>query len=203
MKHLLFVSILLIGASCESNKESQKTDVDKTEPAMPAQTTREPATPPAPAAGELSDPEVAMIASTAHEAEVEAAELAAKKTKNADVQAFAQKMITEHGAALAKAEATVGKAGITPVASDASRELTTQAEQTMKRLEGLDGAEFDRAYIADQVKMHDQVLQTIDGKLMPAAENPELKTLLTEVRPVIAAHLEEARALEQKLQTAK
>jgi putative membrane protein len=227
MKKELIFGILLIG--CESKRdEASKVDVERDEPAMPAQTTREPARTPTPtappdetmppvtgttptpstapggtappAAKGMGDAEIAMIAATAHDAEIEGGELAVKKSKNKDVQAFGQMMITDHGAAKAKGEMTLGKAGVTPTASDASRQLEEKSTEAAKRLEGLQGAEFDRAYIDEQVRAHQDVLDTLDSKLIPGASNPELKALLVEVRPTIAKHLEQAKSLQAKLQ---
>jgi putative membrane protein len=205
MKRFLLLSIFLIVAACDSKKdEPQKTDIDKDEPAMPAQTTREPAKPAAPPAAQgMSDAEIATIASTAHTVEMQAAELVAKKTKNKDVQEFAQMMITDHGAAKAKGEKILAEAGMTPMESDMSKQLMAKGEETKKKLEGLDGAELDRAYVDDQVMAHQEVLDAIDSKLLPGASHMALKALLTEARPMVAGHLEHAKALAEKLKTAK
>jgi hypothetical protein len=43
------------------------------------------------------------------------------------------------------------------------------------------------------------VLDTIDTKLLPAAKNPELKTLIQALRPRIQQHLDQAKQLQTTL----
>jgi putative membrane protein len=47
------------------------------------------------------------------------------------------------------------------------------------------------------------VLDALDGVLIPTTENGELKQLLVEVRPAIAAHLAYARQVGRKLQASR
>ena len=59
----------------------------------------------------------------------------------------------------------------------------------------LTGAAFDRAYVDHEVTYHQQVLDAIDQVLLPNASIPELKALITSVRPVIASHLQHAKLI--------
>ena len=72
----------------------------------------------------------------------------------------------------------------------------SDADADRDALKGKKGADFDRAYVDDEVKAHQQVLDTIDNQLLPNAQNPELKQLITSVRPVIAQHLDHAKQLQ-------
>jgi len=47
------------------------------------------------------------------------------------------------------------------------------------------------------------VLDALDGLLIPTTSNADLKKLLTDVRPAIAAHLEHAKQLATSLSAAK
>lgn len=53
--------------------------------------------------------------------------------------------------------------------------------------------------MAAQAKDHQKNLDTLDTKLIPSADNADLKALLTSVRPVVAAHLEHAKTLESTM----
>ncbi|KLU26442.1 membrane protein [Caballeronia mineralivorans PML1(12)] len=44
-----------------------------------------------------TDPQIAAIVATANQVDIDAGKLAESKTKSADVKAFAQRMITDHG----------------------------------------------------------------------------------------------------------
>ena len=65
----------------------------------------------------------------------------------------------------------------------------------MKRLETLKGKEFESAYIAHEVAMHQKVLDTIDQKLLPNVKDSALRDHLTKTRPVIQAHLMHAKRM--------
>jgi putative membrane protein len=60
----------------------------------------------------------------------------------------------------------------------------------------MSGAEFDRAYIANKVTYHQTVLDAIDNTLIPNAQNAELRALLEQTRPAVAAHLQHAQELQ-------
>jgi putative membrane protein len=50
-----------------------------------------------------------------------------------------------------------------------------------------------------EVGYHQAVLDAIDGLLIPTSSNAELKKLLADVRPAIAAHLAHAKQLRSSL----
>jgi putative membrane protein len=75
----------------------------------------------------LTDPQIAHIAYTAGQLDIQAAEQAIQKTKNKDVIAFAQNMERDHKAVNDQALALVKKLGVTPEDNDTSKALTKQA----------------------------------------------------------------------------
>ena len=140
-----------------------------------------------------SDPQIAGIVVTANQIDVDAGKLAKSHTKRKDVQDFAQQMITDHTAVNKQAAALAKKLGVKPEDSDTSRSLKQAAAEAAKKLKGLKGAQFDKAYVDNEVAYHQQVLDAIDQMLVPNAQNAELKALIVKVRPAIAAHLEHAK----------
>jgi putative membrane protein len=156
------------------------------------------ATAAAPAEGP-TDPQIAAIVVAANSVDIAAGELAKEKGTDAEVKAFAQQMITDHTAVNQQATDLVTKLGVTPEENPTSQQLTQGGESTKARLTGLSGAEFDRAYIDNEVSYHQTVLDAIDQTLIPNADNAELKGLLEQVRPAIAAHLQHAQQLQTKV----
>jgi putative membrane protein len=150
-------------------------------------------------AGGPSDPQIAGIVVAANQIDINAGKLAKSRTKTKAVAEFAQRMITDHTAVNKQASALVKKLKVTPEESDTSRSLKSAAKQTMAKLRGLKGAEFDKAYANNEVAYHQQVLDAIEKVLIPSASNAELKDLLTKVRPAIAAHLEHAKMVVSSL----
>ena len=155
---------------------------------------------PAPAAlPNLSDPEVAHVAVSANAIDVDLATYAQARTRTSAVRQFAQTMISDHTAVNAQAAALAKKLGVTPADNAVSRSLLNGAADARKTLEPLQGVAFDRAYMDREVGYHQAVLDAIDQLLVPTTENAELKQLLVDVRPAIAAHLEHARQIRAQL----
>lgn len=151
------------------------------------------------AAPTLSDPQIAHIAVTANAIDVELAELAQSRTTSAEVRAFARTMITDHTAVNEQAAALAQRLGVTPEDNDVSRSLMDGAAEARRSLEGLQGAAFDRAYMDREVAYHQAVLDALDKVLIPGASNAELRGLLEQVRPAVAAHLDHAKQLRARL----
>src|SRR4051812_36314089 len=150
-------------------------------------------------AGGPSDPQIAGIVVVANQIDIDAGKLAKSRSKNHEVDKFAQQMITDHTAVNKQASDLVKKLGVKPEESDTSKSLKSDAKKTEAKLKGLKGAEFDKAYAESEVAYHQQVLDAIDKVLIPNAKNAELKDLLEKVRPAIAAHLEHAKMMAASL----
>lgn len=146
-----------------------------------------------------SDAQIAGIVVTANQIDVDAGRLAKAQSRNKQVQDFAQQMITDHTAVNKQAAALAGKLGVKPQDSDTSKSLKQAAAEASRKLKGLKGARFDKAYVDNEVAYHQQVLDAIDKVLIPSARNAELKGLIAKVRPAIAAHLEHAKHLQASL----
>jgi putative membrane protein len=155
------------------------------------------------AAPDLSDPEVAHVAVTANSIDIELGRLAQIRTHNAEVRKFATTMITDHSAVNAQAAALAGRLGVTPKDNAVSQSLLSGAADARKKIAPLRGSAFDRAYIDREVAYHQAVLDALDGLLVPTTENVELKKLLVDVRPAIAAHLEHAKQIRNTLGAAE
>ena len=155
-----------------------------------------------PAEKALTDAEIVAVTSTANAGEIEMAELAKKTATNADVKNFAAMMITQHKDMETKGKALAAKAKITPADNDASTSLKTDVQSTITSLKTQKGKDFDKAYMESQVKAHRDVLNLFDNKLLPNAQNGELKTLLADGRTHVATHLAKAEEIQKKLDAA-
>ena len=146
-----------------------------------------------------TDPQIAHIVVTANQVDIDAGKYAKGHTKNKDVQAFAQQMITDHSAVNKQAVALAGKLKVKPEDNPTSQGLKSGGDENVKNLKGLKGAAFDKAYIDHEVAYHQAVLDAVDKTLIPGAKNEELKALLVKVRPAFVAHLEHAKHLQSTL----
>lgn len=151
------------------------------------------------AAPSLNDPQIAHVAVTANAIDIELAQLALSRASSSEVRAFARTMVTDHTAVNEQAAALAQRLGVTPEDNDVSRSLRDGAAEARRNLEGLRGAPFDRAYMDREVAYHQAVLDALDQVLIPGASNSELRALLEQVRPAVAAHLDHAKQLRAKL----
>jgi putative membrane protein len=148
---------------------------------------------------DLADPEVAHVAVTANTIDIELGTLAQGRTRNNEVKQFATTMITDHKAVNQQAGALAARLGVTPKDNGVSQSLQAGAAEARKQIEGLKGADFDRAYMDREVGYHEAVLDALDTLLIPTTENADLKKLLVDVRPAFAAHLEHAKRVRSTL----
>jgi len=146
-----------------------------------------------------TDPQIAAIVVTANQVDIDAGKLAKTKAQSPDVQAFAQRMITDHSAVNKSATDLVQKVHVTPQPNPTSESLQKGGDQNLATLKGLTGSAFDKAYIEHEVAYHEAVLQAMDKTLIPSAQNADLKALLVKVRPAFVDHLDHAKQLQTQL----
>jgi putative membrane protein len=147
----------------------------------------------------LSDPEVAAVAVAANQIDIKYGEIAKKKSKNAEILNFAETMIKDHNAVIEQASDLVKKLNVTPKDNAVSQKLNGDAEQTRKSLNSKSGAEFDKAYIDNEVAYHKAVIDAVRNVLIPETENQELKDLLTNILPALDTHLQHAEMVQKKI----
>ncbi|MGO4387661.1 DUF4142 domain-containing protein [Microvirga sp. 2YAF29] len=150
-------------------------------------------------AAKLTDPQIAHIAYTAGQIDIQAAELALKQSKNKEVRAFANDMVRDHKAVNEKALALVKKLNVKPEDNDTSRSLMQQAEAKRKELNALKGAAFDKAYAQNEVAYHQQVNGALQNTLIPGASNGDLKDLLSTGLKIFQGHEQHAEHLVKSL----
>jgi putative membrane protein len=146
-----------------------------------------------------NDAQIAAIVVTANQVDVDAGKLAESKGSNKEVKDFGKRMVADHTGVNKQATALVTKLKVKPEENDTSKSLKSAGEANLKRLKELKGAEFDKAYVDNEVTYHQNVLDALDKTLIPNAKNQELKDLLVKVRPAFVAHLEHAKQLQSSL----
>jgi predicted outer membrane protein len=123
-------------------------------------------------------------------AEVATGKLAQSKGQSAEVKAFGQQMIDDHGAALTKVQAVAQAKGVTlPTDLDAKHKAMSA------KLEKMSGADFDKAYMAQAgVKDHTDTHKKLvaDAKKIKDAD---VKALADQHMPVVEQHLKSAQQM--------
>lgn len=123
-------------------------------------------------------------------AEVAAGKMAVDKSSNADVKAFAQQMIDDHGKGLDETKKVAAAKNVTlPTEPDAEH------QKMAADLQKLTGAAFDKEYVAkagvaDHAKVHAALKKDI-----ASAKDADVKALATKLEPIVAHHGEMAKKL--------
>ncbi len=90
---------------------------------------------------------------------------------------------------------TSAKPDTTKVTAPTMAAPTTTAAPSTTASQPLTGD--DKNYIDFMVQAHQQLLDALDNRLIPFAWNPDLKSALTAMRPVVQRHLDRARELQR------
>jgi putative membrane protein len=122
-------------------------------------------------------------------AEVMAGKLAANKATTDPVRDFGLMMAKDHGAAGQKLADLAKAKGI-----QLPRTVGDKHVAAYKALESQDGGRFDAAYVADQVKAHEETVQLLRAEIS-SGQDPDAKKLAQELLPTVEAHLKEAYRL--------
>ena len=147
---------------------------------------------------DLSDGEILGVVKMANEAEVMTSQVAVQKAMAPEVRDFAQQMIDSHSEADQKVDQTAA-AEEPPSESVLAATIADEAKARIETLYAQTGPEFDRAYVEAQLKMHQEVLDTIENELLPDTENPEVRQLLETLREDVKQHLAKTEQLQQEL----
>jgi putative membrane protein len=121
-------------------------------------------------------------------AEVEAGKLAEKQAKARAVRSFGARMVRDHGAANARLMALAKKLNMTP--------NTTPAD--LSQITGLNGADFDKAYISGQVQAHQDVIAAFEAEASNG-QNAQLKRFAHGALPMLRSHLRQAEAIAKRV----
>jgi putative membrane protein len=149
----------------------------------------------------IGESDIAGILVAANQGEIQINTLALSRTTTASVRSFAQKMIEDHTADLGAAQTLFASISLSAASNLTTQNLQAITQQARTILTNTPtGAEFDRAYIQNQVQMHQMMLGMLDTMLIPSARSTQLIQFLETQRTQVAAHLALAQQILQSLQ---
>lgn len=123
-------------------------------------------------------------------AEIETAQKALVESENADVKAFAEKMIQDHAAANKKMAEIAAEKGL-----EISDEAKLMDRARAMILEAREGESFDAAYANNQVAAHERTIELFERA--SRSDDAEVAAFAEKTLPKLQEHLEEARKLVQ------
>jgi putative membrane protein len=191
MKRTLARALMVVSAAALITACGQKADETNVAQQPDANPT---ATIPTPA-NEAAAPDFVMKAAMSDMYEIEAAKVALARSTNADVKKFAQMMVDDHTKSTNNLKAAIGASGLSltpPAALD---------EAHMKRVQDLKdkaAADFDKAYLDDQVDAHQGALDLMQ-RYANDGDNASLKGFAATTAPVVQGHYDHAKEMRDAM----
>jgi len=137
------------------------------------------------------DAEFAVAAANGGMAEVALSKIAEEKATDPKVKEFAKQMIKDHSKANDELKTLASSKNITlPSAPNEEK------QKAASDLGGMSGSNFDKAYISQMKKDHEQTVKLFeDGQ--KDVKDADLKAFIDKTLPVIKAHAEHVKSLDK------
>jgi putative membrane protein len=126
-------------------------------------------------------------------AEVEMGRLAVEKSSNPQVKQFGQRMVNDHTNANRELKQIASQKQVT-----LPTEMDAKQQSTMNRLSKLSGAQFDRAYMQDMVKDHEEDVAEFQREANNGSD-PDVKAFAGKTLPTLKSHLQSAEDTRAQL----
>src|SRR3954454_10112939 len=126
-------------------------------------------------------------------AEVKLGQLATQKASNADVKAFGQQMVDDHGKANDELKQLASSKGIT-----LPTDIDAKDQAKYDRLSKLSGAEFDRAYMREMVSDHRMHVSEFRRE-SERGSDPDVKAWAAKTLPTLEHPLQMAESADAKV----
>jgi putative membrane protein len=125
--------------------------------------------------------------------EVELGRLALQRAADSSVREFGQKMVTDHTAANAELKSTAARKNL-----QLPTEVSSDQKSMIEKLSKLSGAEFDKEYMSDMVKDHEEDVKDFQTQGNDGTD-PDIKAFASKTLPILQGHLQMARDAAKKV----
>ena len=130
-------------------------------------------------------------AGEAGKAEMDLAQLAMNKSRNADVKAFAEALRNDHQKTNTDLAELADRKGVTIA------QTTASAKAIHAKLTAMSGAEFDNAFLAQMVSDHDKAVSDFT-KASKNTKDADIQAFTDKTLPALKDHLARAKDLKSK-----
>jgi putative membrane protein len=138
----------------------------------------------------VSAQDFVAAAASSNKFEARSSKMALKASTNKDVKSFAQEMIDDHSRASKGLKAAAKAENM-----EIPKALDDKHQAMLTALEGKKGAEFDRIYIDEQTKAHDEAVNLFTA-YSQSGDKPKLKAFAAETLPTLKKHQEHVKKLQ-------
>jgi putative membrane protein len=127
--------------------------------------------------------------------EIQAAQIAEKRSANADIKAFAKMMVKDHTATMKAMGPLAQAAGKAP-----ADKLDDRRQGFIDHLNKPSDADFDKTYVAQQVAAHKEALDLMTGYAKDGSD-AGLKDGAAKTAPKVQMHLDKITAIQASMKT--
>jgi putative membrane protein len=191
MKRTLARALMVVSAAAlitACGQKADETNVAQQPDANPAATIPTPA-------NEAAAPDFVTKVAMSDMYEIELAKVALARSTNADVKTFAQMMVDDHTKSTNNLKAAIAASGLTLTPPAALDEDHADKVQDFK---DKDAADFDKAYLNDQVDAHQAALDLLQ-RYANDGDNASLKGFAATTAPVVQGHYDHAKQLQDAM----
>ena len=174
----------------------------KAEDGVDTLATTPPATATTPTTGDMAggwtDANVVDVLTVANQGEVDYSQVGAEKATDPSVKAYASMMVKDHGAMVTSVKDLATRLNVMAAPNDKTNSLKEEVSKDINDLNAKTGKDFDKEFMDEQIDMHQEtldLLNDLDGR----TTNADLKTAIAEAKPKVQAHLDQAKAIKDKL----
>jgi putative membrane protein len=192
---LFIIAILMVIVAGCKKQEKYQTTTDTSGTSMSATATETTATGTMAATTTINDKDKDFVtdAGKGGKAEVELAQDALTHAANADVKAFAQKLVDDHTKANQELTQIASTKGVT-----IPSEIMGKMKEAKERLMKLTGKNFDQAFIKQMVDDHTDTIKMFEDESKVAVD-ADVKSFIDKTLPTLREHLSRAKELQAKV----
>jgi len=151
--------------------------------------------------GSMSDANIAAMLLAFANTDISYARLVPRRSRRSDVRAHAQQMLLDHTQIRRSVAGVMTRLDIGPEDNRDSILMRDESSQQRDPMYFMEAAAFDIAYASGEVRLQREFLASIDDVMLPHARSAEMRALLMEVRPMVAARLATAERLRNAVAT--
>ena len=147
--------------------------------------------------GALNDAGILSRIAVSNQMEVQEAQLAQRQAQSAGVKELARTLERDHSASLEKIKGMQARAGGEADAANRAAAVEDSPDNNAD-LAGKTGADFDKAFLDRQQKLHEENIRNFENQYLSAAQDAEVRTLVQQTLPTLRQHLSMIERLQDQ-----
>jgi putative membrane protein len=166
-----------------------------------------PSSVPAPAAADTggsavaTPPAILSQMNVANTMEIQLSRIASKQATTPAVKRVATQLVTDHSKNRQEVAALAKKLNVSLTPATGGSVSASDSAAMPAELQGKTGTEFDRAFVQHQIQLHQSNIQKIQNQMLPAVQEPQLKTYLQKTVKAMQGHLATLEQTEQQIRS--